>query len=150
MPQVGGQYAYLRDVFHPLVGFLYGWVPLLVYWTGGMAAVTVTFARYLLELTGWHVGDWQIAVVTLLILTVVNCSVFAPEVLCKALLMVIKILAIALLVVAGAFLVRGHELMASPAGPAVSAACFSSFGAAMVPVVFAHGGWQTAASLPVS
>jgi len=30
MPEVGGQYAYLRQAFHPMVGFLYGWVLLLV------------------------------------------------------------------------------------------------------------------------
>ncbi|HWG86328.1 MAG TPA: amino acid permease, partial [Candidatus Acidoferrales bacterium] len=30
MPEVGGQYAYLRDVYHPLIAFLYGWVLLLV------------------------------------------------------------------------------------------------------------------------
>ncbi len=56
MPTAGGQYAYLRDAYHPLVSFLYGWVLLLVIQTGGMAAVTVTFSRYFLELTGWHAG----------------------------------------------------------------------------------------------
>jgi APA family basic amino acid/polyamine antiporter len=30
MPKVGGQYAYLREAFHPLVGFLYGWALLMV------------------------------------------------------------------------------------------------------------------------
>ena len=45
-PDVGGQYAYLREAFHPGVAFLYGWVLLLVIQTGGMAAVAVTFARY--------------------------------------------------------------------------------------------------------
>ena len=54
---VGGQYAYLRDAYHPAAGFLYGWVLLLVIQTGGMAAVTVTFARYLLALTGWQVSE---------------------------------------------------------------------------------------------
>jgi len=49
MPRVGGQYTYLREAYHPLVAFLYGWVLLLVIQTGGMAAVTVTFARYLLN-----------------------------------------------------------------------------------------------------
>jgi len=33
-PEVGGQYAYLRDVYHPLAAFLYGWVLLLVVQTG--------------------------------------------------------------------------------------------------------------------
>src|SRR5262249_47364299 len=69
MPQVGGQYAYLRQAYHPLVAFLYGWVLLLVIQTGGMAAVTVTFSRYFLELTGAHASDWQVAVITLLALT---------------------------------------------------------------------------------
>src|SRR5205085_61965 len=33
-PEVGGQYAYLRDAFHPSVAFLYGWALLLVIQTG--------------------------------------------------------------------------------------------------------------------
>src|SRR5262249_24311465 len=52
MPRVGGQYAYLREAYHPLIAFLYGWVLLLVIQTGGMAAVTMTFARYLMDLSG--------------------------------------------------------------------------------------------------
>ena len=44
-PDVGGQYVYLREAFHPAIGFLYGWVLLLVVQTGGMAAVAVTFAE---------------------------------------------------------------------------------------------------------
>jgi basic amino acid/polyamine antiporter, APA family len=145
MPQVGGQYAYLRDVYHPLAAFLYGWVLLLVVQTGGMAAVTVTFARYFLELTGIHVGDWQIAVLTLLVLTVVNCFGVRAGGTVQSALMVIKIFAIALLVFAGGFLVRGprvtwHPMIDQP----ISSGLFSAFGAAMVPVLFAYGGWQTA------
>ena len=51
MPKVGGQYAYLRDAYHPIVGFLYGWVALLVIHAGGTAAVAVTFAKYFRQLT---------------------------------------------------------------------------------------------------
>src|SRR4051812_13723825 len=56
LPVTGGQYAYLREALHPAVGFIYGWVLLLVIQTGGMAAVAVTFARYLLIVTQWHVS----------------------------------------------------------------------------------------------
>jgi len=144
MPQVGGQYAYLRDSYHPLVAFLYGWVLLLVIQTGGMAAVTVTFARYFLELTGWHLAEWQIAVVTLLVLTVVNCLGVRAGSTLQSMLMAIKILAIALLVGAGAFLIHKtipwHPLVDQKISPAF----LSSFGAALIPVVFAYGGWQTA------
>src|SRR5213593_2157412 len=45
-PQVGGQYSYIREAFHPVVAFSYGWTLLLVVQSGGMAAVAITFARY--------------------------------------------------------------------------------------------------------
>src|SRR5204863_3531343 len=73
LPKVGGQYAYIREAYHPLLAFLYGWVLLLVTQTGGMAAVTVTFARYFLELTGAKLPEWQIAFIALGTLTVINC-----------------------------------------------------------------------------
>ena len=145
MPQVGGQYAYLRESYNPLVAFLYGWVLLLVIQTGGMAAVTVTFARYFLELTGLHAPDWQIAVLTLLVLTIVNCLGVRAGGTVQSGLMVIKIFAVALLVCAGAFLVRNVHVAWRPAlDQPMSSSLLSSFGAALVPVVFAYGGWQTA------
>src|ERR1700694_540777 len=73
MPAVGGQYAYLREAYHPIFGFLYGWVLLLVIDTGGMAAVSITFARYFIELTRVHAPDWLIAVAALTVLTIINC-----------------------------------------------------------------------------
>src|SRR3984893_7804921 len=47
MPRAGGQYVYLREAFSPLWGFLYGWTLLLVIQTGTIAAVGVTFGRFL-------------------------------------------------------------------------------------------------------
>ena len=64
-PQVGGQYAYLRDAYHPLVAFLYGWTLLLVVQTGGMAAAAMIFGRYARELTGITTPEAIIAVGTL-------------------------------------------------------------------------------------
>src|SRR5437867_13222862 len=64
-PEVGGQYAYLRDAFHPAVAFLYGWALLLVVQTGGMAAVAATFGKYFVELTGRRIGARAIAVIAL-------------------------------------------------------------------------------------
>ena len=72
-PQVGGQYAYLRDAYHPIVAFLYGWTLLLVVQTGGMAAAAMIFGRYTRELTGIVAPESVIAVATLMILTVINC-----------------------------------------------------------------------------
>src|SRR5215207_8801573 len=72
-PDVGGQYAYLREAFHPAVAFLYGWVLLLVIQTGGMAAVAVTFSRYSLEMAPLPLTDSLLAALVLAALTVINC-----------------------------------------------------------------------------
>ena len=53
MPRAGGQYVYLREAFSPLWGFLYGWTLLLVIQTGSIAALGVSFSRYLGVLWPW-------------------------------------------------------------------------------------------------
>ena len=52
LPRAGGQYVYLREAWHPIVGFLYGWALLFMIETGAMAAVAITFAQYALRLVG--------------------------------------------------------------------------------------------------
>ncbi len=145
LPDVGGQYAYLREAYHPVLGFLYGWVLLLVIQTGGMAAVTVTFARYFLELTRLQFSDRTIAVVALTLLTLVNCLGVKLGSRVQSALMVLKIGAIAGLIVAGLWLIRAPLPVLYPVlDRPVSFGLFTSFGAAMVPVLFSYGGWQTA------
>ena len=145
-PEVGGQYAYLREAFHPGIAFLYGWALLLVIQTGGMAAVAVTFARYFSELTGASLPDWVTAAVTLLLLTLVNCLGVRAGSNVQNFLMVLKILAVAALVACGLFGVAepraltGGPLLDRPASLGLVAA----LGAALTPVMFAYGGWQTA------
>jgi len=144
MPEVGGQYVYLGKAFHPAVGFLYGWVLLLVIQTGGMAAVTVTFARYFLELTGLNISERWIVVITLGLLTAVNCLGVKPGSRMQSVLMVLKIGAISGLVGAGLFLVqKPHPILRAAIDHSGSVNLLSAVGAAMVPVLFSFGGWQT-------
>lgn len=53
MPNVGGQYVYLKEAYHPLVGFLFGWTTFLVIQCGTIAAVAVAFARFSGVLFPW-------------------------------------------------------------------------------------------------
>jgi APA family basic amino acid/polyamine antiporter len=53
MPHVGGQYVYLREAYHPLIGFLFGWTTFLVIQCGSIAAVAVAFAKFTGVLIPW-------------------------------------------------------------------------------------------------
>ena len=64
-PRVGGQYAYLRDAYHPIVAFLYGWTLLLVVQTGGMAGAAIIFGRYFGELFAVSIPEQILAAVAL-------------------------------------------------------------------------------------
>ncbi len=148
MPEVGGQYAYLREAYHPAVAFLYGWVLLLVIQTGGMAAVAVTFAAYFLELTHLPIPPSVVAVAILGGLAIVNCLGLRAGSSLQSGLMVLKILAIVALVSGGVWFVlhrTGSPAAAAPPAPNLPpVALFEAMAAAMVPVLFAYGGWQTA------
>jgi APA family basic amino acid/polyamine antiporter len=139
-PDVGGQYAYIREAYHPAVAFLFGWALLLVTQTGGMAAVAITFARYFLELTRLPLPDWAVGVAALAFLTVVNCLGVRAGSTFQSTLMVLKIVAIAMLVGVGLYGPwGGNAVEAEPQGYSL----LPQIGAAMIPVLFAYGGWQT-------
>jgi APA family basic amino acid/polyamine antiporter len=148
-PQVGGQYAYIREAIHPAAAFIYGWTLLLVVQSGGMAAVAVTFARYFLDLTHAATKDWIVAAVSLAALTLINCLGVRSGSALQSGLMVLKILAIVALIVFG-FTVDIRQTVpvgatgsnSTPSDP-TGMALIAAFGAAMVPVLFAYGGWQT-------
>jgi APA family basic amino acid/polyamine antiporter len=53
MPHVGGQYVYLKEAYHPLIGFLFGWTTFLVIQCGTIAAVAVAFAKFSGVLFPW-------------------------------------------------------------------------------------------------
>lgn len=46
-PKAGGVYVFLKEAYGPRVGFLYGWVILLVINTGALAALGIALAEYL-------------------------------------------------------------------------------------------------------
>jgi basic amino acid/polyamine antiporter, APA family len=147
MPQVGGQYAYIREAYHPLLGFLFGWAELFVIGAGGSAAVVVTFARYFRELTRVRLPENLIAVVAVALLILINCLGVRAGSRVQSFFMVLRIAGIALLVACGAWFLWRHGAPSVSWHPVldrpVSFNLLSVFGATMIPILFAYGGWQT-------
>lgn len=46
MPEAGGQYVFLKKIYHELFGFLYGWTVFAIIQTGTIAAVAVAFSKF--------------------------------------------------------------------------------------------------------
>ncbi|HXY69659.1 MAG TPA: amino acid permease, partial [Gemmatimonadales bacterium] len=136
-------YVYLRDAYGALPAFLYGWALLLVMATGAIAAVAVTFARYLavlLALPGSTVLPVAIAAVALL--STVNYLGVKPGAVTQNVFTLLKLAALALLIGAGLLLGRSAAVAASSPAPLPPSNVVLAVGAALVPVMFATGGWQ--------
>jgi APA family basic amino acid/polyamine antiporter len=122
--------------------FLYGWALLLVIQSGGMAAVAITFARYFVELVHLPLSDSAVAVAVLALLTLINCMGVRSGSNVQSTLMLLKILAIMLLVAAGCLFAPPIAAQPQSSSPG-SLSTVAAIGAAMTPVMFSYGGWQT-------
>ena len=49
MPRAGGEYVYLSELFHPLLGFLTGWISFFVGFSAPLAASSLGCSEYLAE-----------------------------------------------------------------------------------------------------
>jgi basic amino acid/polyamine antiporter, APA family len=91
---------------------------------------------------GWN--DGAIAVAVLLVLTGINCLGARAGSNVQSAFMLLRIAAIAVLVIFG-FALGGNSLKSEPLlGQPVSSGLLKNVGSAMVPIAFAYGGWQTA------
>jgi APA family basic amino acid/polyamine antiporter len=138
-PHDGGLYAYMRDAFHPVLAFMYGWTLLLVSQSGGMAAAAVTFAGYVSPSPAF---ERVLAVSAIAVFTVINALGVRAGASAQNLFMMLKIAAIGGFVVVGLFapqIAPGTAALPAFAGGSALAA----MGLAMVPVLFAYSGWQT-------
>jgi len=146
-PQAGGSYIYLREALGPLPAFLYAWALLLVVATGAIAAVAVTFANYALPLVGLEAAYTNpVAAGAILLFTVINYLGIRPGAITTNVFTLLKLAALTFLIVVGLAPAGGAEAAGAagavvPAAPAPSAT-FLAIAAALVPVLFAYGGWQ--------
>jgi APA family basic amino acid/polyamine antiporter len=147
LPRAGGGYVYLRDAFGPLPAFLYGWTQLLVINTGGVAAVAIIFASYTVDLVGAG-SEWvkPLAVGAIVLLSAVNVAGVRFGSWVQNAFTLLKLAALALLVGAGTWLWARNGGYPTDAGmgTAVQGSLVLAMGTALVPVLFAYGGWQHA------
>ncbi|MDE2155356.1 MAG: amino acid permease [Xanthomonadaceae bacterium] len=141
-PQAGGTYVYLREAFGRLPAFLFGWTMALINYPGSVAAVATTFADYFCASTGLPAAYIKpVAVGAIAFIVGVNLFGIRAGSIVQNIFTVLKLAAIALLVVVGLALAHGHPglaLAADAAHPVPSGA----FLGALLPVLFAYGGFH--------
>jgi APA family basic amino acid/polyamine antiporter len=146
-PRAGGEYVYLREAYHPLVAFLFGWASLLMIQGGGLGAVAITFSQYTLRLLGRDFSVSAAAAVAIAVVAAVNVVGVKPGSRLLNVLVILKLGALAVLIGGGLLLHPAPAAPPVPASPPPSPGAASisvlTFGTALVPILFAYGGWQS-------
>src|SRR5215831_11482430 len=137
LPKTGGVYVFLREMFSPAAGFLWGWAMFWSMHSGIIAAIAMVFGRYAATIV--PLGDLGIrfvAVAGILVLSAINYIGVGPGSAVQTGLTIVKIAAVGVLIV----LLFGLGSLHAPA--AATDLHARSFLRALVAGLFAFGGWH--------
>ncbi|MCU0276063.1 MAG: amino acid permease [Acidobacteria bacterium] len=158
-PQAGGEYVFLSRLFHPLAGFLSGWISFFVGFSAPIAAAALAFVEYMARafpvilnigiFTGPGAGALakkMYAMAVIVIFTLVHrCGVrFGAQI--QNGLTLIKIAGIILFVIAGFAFGKGNIGHLFQGGElSFSLAQCKSIGLSFLWIMFAYSGWNASA-----
>ncbi len=158
LPEAGGEYAFLREAYGPLWGFVYSWTQLWVAKSGSIATLATGFFVYLSNFfapldtvfytlplpLGPHGGPLELRwgqLFAIGLIASLGCLNYFGVKLggdVQVAVTVVKVALIAVVIAAGLFVGHPH---AAPATP-VAAATFTGFIAALVAALWAYDGWN--------
>ena len=140
-PKAGGNYVYLRAAYHPMAGFLVGWLSFFAIFAGTVATLAVGFTISLstfMEVS--PSAAYAIAIVLIWIATAVNAYATKAGATLNTVTAYLKIAALVVVVVLGPIL--GHARAATDPFAITGAVALKDFGAALSPVIFSFLGWN--------
>jgi amino acid transporter len=146
-PHAGGQYVFLREAYGRGAGFVFGWMALVVNYSGTIAAVAVAFSFYLGTLFGYGGLGVKFAAVGLIwFLTLVNIVGLRQASAVQVASTVAKLGALAALLVFGLALGHGPDPGYGDAAPGLAGGgrLVAAFGLAVVAALFAYDGLASA------
>jgi APA family basic amino acid/polyamine antiporter len=153
MPEAGGEYVYLKKLYHPALGFLAGWTSLIVGFSAPIAAAAMGFSEYIyagLDSHLFHLSpnqlvifDKGLAVAVIMVFTGLHYLGLRLGSRVQNVLTVLKILIVAGLATLGMIFGNGSGPVLSLKGGEASG--IMAFGTAMMFVMFAYSGWNASA-----
>ncbi len=142
-PQTGGVYVFLKEIFSPVLGFLWGWAMFWSVHSGILAAIAVILARYVAYFVPLSEAAIRaVAIAAILLLSIINYLGVRLGSAVQLALTAAKLAAIALMVMLlfwfGDAAHRGLPAYSAPA----AGAALRSYGLAIAAGLFAFGGWH--------
>jgi APA family basic amino acid/polyamine antiporter len=161
MPGAGGEYLFLSKLYHPIFGFLSGWVSFIVGFSAPIAASALGFSEYFTRavpgfsiwiqnngLMGPELTKKVLAVSVILIFTFIHYRGIKYGARIQNALTLLKILLIVILLTAGFSSGKGDLSNFAEGGPLQSGlAGWKTIGLSLMWIMFAYSGWNASTYL---
>ncbi len=142
IPEAGGVYVYLREAYGRLAAFLFGWASLLVIDAGSAATLAVAFGIYSTTFVPLTPPEEKgIAVLVVAILTFINILGVKKGTAVQGIFTVAKLAGLATIAACAVFIAKAAPLAGTRPLPTLHTTG-SSFGVALVAVLWAYQGWH--------
>ncbi len=142
-PRAGGDYVYLREAFHPLAGFLTGWLSFFVIYTGTIATLAVAFVNSVAPSIGLApAASTPLAIAVTFAVSAVNYVGVRWGARVNNLTSYAKIAALLAFAVLGPLLGRGDAANLLPVFAGASTTSLAALGLAFSPILFSYLGWN--------
>lgn len=140
-PKAGGNYVYLRAAYHPMAGFLVGWLSFFAIFAGTVATLAVGFTLSLSTfVTLGAPAKVGVAIGIIWIASLVNAWATRAGAALNTTTAYLKVAAMVFLVVLGPII--GHDRVSPHPLESGASASLSSFGVGLAPVLFSYLGWN--------
>jgi APA family basic amino acid/polyamine antiporter len=143
-PRAGGDYVYLREAFHPVAGFLVGWLSFFVIYAGTIATLAAGFAAGLAHFVPLEEGaQLGVAVALTAAVSALNYVGVRWGARANNLTAVLKVAALAAFALLGPIFGKGDLSNLRPLFHGASEISLAAFGLALSPVLFSYLGWNS-------
>ena len=140
-PRAGGNYVYLRAAYHPMAGFLVGWLSFFAIFAGTVATLALGFTISLGSfVTLGPTSKILVAIAVIWTATVVNAYATRAGARLNTITGYLKVAALIVLVFVGPLI--GHARAAEHPLASTGTATLTGFGVALSPVIFSYLGWN--------
>ncbi|MCR5018708.1 MAG: amino acid permease [Bacteroidales bacterium] len=144
MPRSGGEYHYLSNIYHPAVGFLAGWVSLIVGFAAPIALSCIALSSYVSNIFP-VVNAKLLAIAVLTLITVVHAISRTVSGRFQNVFTALKVIVIIGFIIAGFILPAQYQSFAPSVKEFSASTIFNtSFGVSLVWVYYAYSGWNAA------
>jgi len=143
LPRSGGEYHFLREIYHPALGFMAGFISATVGFAAPIALAAMAFGKYFQAVSGFG-SPFALSFATVWAVALFHLGNLRTGSAFQNVWTLVKILLIAALIAAGFFVEPKESISFLPARGDLMSIFAAPFAVALVFVMYSYSGWNAA------